>query len=56
MLENLALIYIEKFDFSNNGHPEKFYRSRISSAEISIEKFEPKIILKKNKPTGKHKF
>ena len=41
-LEKLALIRVEKFEFSNEGKKIKQYRSKIKSANISINgnKFE----------------
>jgi len=39
----------ESTDFSENGHITKFYQSKIRDIEISITKFEPKIMFSKNK-------
>ena len=41
-LEKLALVMVEKFEFSNDGKKIKQYRSKIKSANISINgnKFE----------------
>tara|TARA_B100000749_G_C18433594_1_gene469083 strand:+ start:252 stop:605 length:354 start_codon:yes stop_codon:yes gene_type:complete len=52
-LDKLALVRIEKFEFSNEGKKIKQYRSKINSANISINgnKFEvsldPLIIMDK---------
>ena len=47
-LEELALVTIEKRDFSDKGRIIKFYRSRISAAQITIKKTKPLLILIKN--------
>ena len=47
-LEDLALISIEKRDFSDCGYVTKFYKSRISGAQISIKKAKPVLTLFKN--------
>jgi len=47
-LENLTLIKVEKTVLAENGRRFKFYRSRISKAEISIKKPEPKLSLSAN--------
>ena len=47
-LKNLALIRVEKRDFSNHGRVTKFYKSRISGAQISIKKAKPSLTLFKN--------
>ena len=41
-LEKLALVAVERFEFSNEGKKIKQYRSKIKSANISIngDKFE----------------
>ena len=41
-LEKLALVAVERFEFSNEGKKIKHYRSKIKSANISIngDKFE----------------
>ena len=48
MLEDLALITIEKRDFSDRGHIIKFYKSRINAAQITIKKVKPSLTLIKN--------
>ena len=47
-LEELALITVEKRDFSDHGHVTKFYKSRIRGAQISIKKIKPLLTLFKN--------
>lgn len=47
-LEKCTLIHV-KTDFSENGHITKYYQSKIRDIEISITKFEPKIMFTKNK-------
>ena len=47
-LEELALITIEKRDFSDHGRIIKFYKSRISAAQITIKKAKPILTLFKN--------
>ena len=47
-LENLTLIKVEKTVLAENGRRFKFYRSRISQAEIFIKKPEPKLSLSAN--------
>ena len=47
-LKECSLIY-EKVDFSKSGHIARYYQSRIKDIEISITKFEPKIMFTKNK-------
>ena len=47
-LEDLALIQVERRDFSDHGHVTKFYKSRISGAQISIKKTKPILTLFKN--------
>lgn len=47
-LEELSLVYVEN-ETSEDGHKTKYYKSRIRSADISISKQEPKLILVKNK-------
>ena len=47
-LENLTLIKVEKTVLAENGRRFKFYRSRVSRAEISIKKPEPKLSLSAN--------
>ena len=47
-LEELALVTVEKRDFSDKGRVTKFYKSRISVAQISIKKAKPILTLIKN--------
>jgi predicted transcriptional regulator len=47
-LEDIALVRIEKWILSENGKKFKVYKSRISRAEITIQKPEPSIILTPN--------
>ena len=47
-LENIALVRVEKWIFSDSGKRFKVFRSRISKAEISIKKPEPSITLTSN--------
>ena len=47
-LEEIALITVEKRDFSDHGHVTKFYKSRIKGAQISIKKIKPILTLFKN--------
>ena len=47
-LEDLSLIKVEKWMFSDNGKKFKIYKSRISKADISIRKPEPVISLYPN--------
>lgn len=47
-LEEIALVRVEKWIFSDNGKKFKVFRSRISRAEISIKKPEPSITLTSN--------
>lgn len=44
-LEELTLIYVEKWLISDKGRKFKVYKSRISKADISIKKPEPTLIL-----------
>ena len=39
--EGLALILVEKRDFSNHGRVTKFYKRKISGVQISIKKTKP---------------
>jgi len=52
-LQYLALIFVERRDLSERGRRMKFYKSRISEAEIRITKNIPELILIPNKK-GKH--
>lgn len=54
-LKECSLIH-EKTDFSESGHIERFYQSRIKDIEISITRFEPKITFTKNKLIKKELF
>ena len=48
-LEELALIAVEKRDFSDHGHVTRFYKSRIRGApQISIKTIKPHLTLLKN--------
>ena len=47
-LMELALVKIERIELSEHGHRVKYYKSRISEAEISFRNFEPKLKLHKN--------
>ena len=47
-LQELALISVEKTDFSDHGHVTRFYKSRIRGAEINIKKIKPRLTLLKN--------
>ncbi len=47
-LENLTLVFVEKWKLSDKGRKFKVYKSRISKAEISIKKPDPKISLYPN--------
>ena len=48
-LEELALIFVEKIDFSYSGKKIKFYKSRIKEAHINIRKIQPQLNLIPNK-------
>lgn len=48
-LLNLALISIERIELSEKGRRLKYFRSRISEAEISLEKSKTRIVLVPNK-------
>lgn len=47
-LEELTLIYVEKWLISDKGRKFKVYKSRISKADISIKKPEPSLVLVPN--------
>ena len=47
-LEELTLIYVEKWLISDKGRKFKVYKSRISKADISIKKPEPTLVLVPN--------
>ena len=44
-LEELTLVYVDKWLISDKGRKFKVYKSRISKADISIKKPEPSLIL-----------
>ena len=48
-MENLALIFIERRELSEKGRRLRYFRSRISEAEINFEKSKIKIVLVPNK-------
>lgn len=48
-LQDLALIFVERIELSEKGRRLKYFRSRISEAEISFEKSKPRIVLIPNK-------
>ena len=48
-LENLALIFVERIEQSEKGRRLRYFRSRISEAEISFEKSKLRIFLVPNK-------
>ena len=48
-LEDLALIEVHKFIFSNEGKKIKKYRSRIGKVEITLDDGEPVLHLHPNK-------
>jgi len=47
-LEELTLIEIEKWMLSDKGRKYKVYKSRVKTADISIKKPEPSLILVPN--------
>ena len=47
-LEELTLIYVERWLISDKGRKFKVYKSRISKADISIKKPEPSLVLVPN--------
>jgi predicted transcriptional regulator len=47
-LEELTLVYVDKWLISEKGRKFKVYKSRISKADISIKKPEPSLILVPN--------
>ena len=49
LLEDLALIEVHKFVFSNEGKKIKQYRSRIGKVEITLNNTEPVLHLYPNK-------
>jgi hypothetical protein len=48
-LEDLTLIEVHKFIFSNEGKKIKKYRSRIGKVEITLDDAEPVLHLHPNK-------
>lgn len=50
-LEDLALVEVHKFIFSNEGKKIKKYRSRIGKVEITLNEAEPILHLYPNKKT-----
>ena len=48
-MENLALIFVERIELSERGRRLRYFRSRISEAEITIEKSKLGIVLVPNK-------
>ena len=48
-MENLALIFVERIELSERGRRLKYFRSRISEAEITIKKSKLGIVLVPNK-------
>ena len=47
-LEELTLVYVDKWLVSDKGRKFKVYKSRISKADISIKKPEPSLVLVPN--------
>lgn len=47
-LEDLTLIFVDKWKLSDKGRKFKVYKSRISQADVTIKKPEPKINLHPN--------
>jgi predicted ArsR family transcriptional regulator len=47
-LEDLTLVYVEKFVISNAGKKIKFYKSRIKKAEIIVGGINPTLNLQSN--------
>lgn len=48
-MKNLSMIFVEQIELSDSGRRLKYFRSRISGAEIIFEKSKLKIILVPNK-------
>ena len=48
-MENLAMIFVERFELSEKGRRLRYFRSKISEAEISFEKSKLRILLVPNK-------
>ncbi len=44
-LEEIALVRVEKLEISENGRKFKVYKSKISKADISIRRPEPRLTL-----------
>jgi len=47
-LENLSLVHIDKYWFTNHGKKIKFFKSRISKARIIIQNSKPILYLSPN--------
>lgn len=47
-LENLALVYVDRFEISGAGKKIKFYKSRIKKAEIVVGGVTPTLNLQSN--------
>lgn len=47
-LENLSLVYVDKFEISDAGKKIKFYKSRIKKAEIVVGGITPTLNLQSN--------
>ena len=54
ILEALALIFVERLEFSYNGRRMKFYKSQVKEAKINIQKINPILILIPNKNKRNH--
>ena len=52
LLEDLALLEVDKFVFSNEGKKIKQYRSRIGKVEITLNETEPVLHLYPNKKSS----
>jgi len=52
-LEDLALVEIDKYMISSEGKKIKYYRSRISKVEITLDDQEPKLNLYPNSENSK---
>lgn len=47
-LQDLTLVYVKRTEFTDSGKRIKLYKSRISKAEVTIQKLEPRLILVPN--------
>jgi predicted transcriptional regulator len=47
-LENLTLVYVDKYEISHAGKKIKFYKSRIKKAEIVVGGMTPVLKLQSN--------